>query len=158
VKTTIRMILCLLLLAGALAACGEEPSEDTGIQPGAEPDSDCDTSVREEDTGLKIKDIECGEGDEAAPGDILVVHYTGMLEDGTVFDSSEGGEPFPFQLGVGMVIQGWEQGIEGMKVGGKRELTISPDLGYGEAGFPPDIPPNATLKYEVELVEIREGG
>ena len=105
---------------------------------------------------MEIKEIECGEGTEAESGDLLVVHYTGKLDDGTVFDSSVGGDPFSFQLGSGMVIQGWELGFEGMKEGGKRELTIPPELGYGEAGAPPDIPPNATLTFEVELVEVQE--
>jgi FKBP-type peptidyl-prolyl cis-trans isomerase FkpA len=157
VRSTIKVMVSLLLVAGALAACGEEP--EPGVQPGAESEnSECDTSVREEDSGLKIKDIECGNGKEAQAGDVLVVYYTGKLEDGTVFDSSVGGEPFPFQLGAGMVIQGWDQGFEGMLEGGKRELTIPPEMGYGEAGAPPDIPPNATLVFEVELVEVRASG
>jgi FKBP-type peptidyl-prolyl cis-trans isomerase len=147
-------MVCLALLVGV--ACGEEP-EPNSAQPGAEDqDSDCDTSEQELESGLKFKELECGDGKEAKSGDILVVHYTGKLEDGTTFDSSVGGEPFPFQLGAGMVIQGWDLGFEGMKEGGKRELTIPPELGYGEAGAPPDIPPNSTLIFEVELVEVQE--
>lgn len=106
---------------------------------------------------LKIKDIETGEGEAVEEGDSVLVHYSGRLEDGTVFDSSyERDEPFPFTVGEGRVIEGWEKGLIGMKIGGKRELTIPPEMGYGEAGTPDGtIPPNSTLIFEVELIEIR---
>lgn len=103
-----------------------------------------------------INEVEMGTGAEAVNGSMVSVHYTGMLEDGTVFDSSiPRGEPITFQLGAGMVIQGWEQGILGMKVGGKRHLVIPSDLAYGPQGRPPVIPANATLIFDVELVGVQ---
>lgn len=104
---------------------------------------------------LEIETIVKGSGTEAKVGDSLTVHYTGMLEDGTKFDSSvDRGTPFNFILGIGQVIEGWEKGMEGMKVGEKRKLTIQPEYAYGERGVPGVIPPNATLIFEVELLEI----
>lgn len=105
---------------------------------------------------LMITDTQTGTGAEAVNGTMVSVHYTGMLEDGSVFDSSiPRGEPITFQLGAGMVIQGWEQGILGMKVGGKRHLVIPSDLAYGPQGRPPVIPANATLIFDVELVGVQ---
>lgn len=105
---------------------------------------------------LIIEDITVGDGDEAVAGKQIIVHYTGMLEDGTKFDSSlDRSQPFGFNLGAGMVIQGWDQGFAGMKVGGKRKLTIPPEMGYGAAGAGGVIPPNATLIFDVELLEVR---
>ncbi len=107
-------------------------------------------------TTLQIEDIVTGSGAEAKTGDFVVVHYTGWLTDGTKFNSSvDRGSPFSFTLGQGEVIQGWDQGVAGMKVGGKRKLTIPPDLAYGAGGAGGVIPPNATLVFEVELLEIR---
>lgn len=104
---------------------------------------------------LEIETIVEGSGVESKVGDNLTVHYTGMLEDGTKFDSSvDRGTPFNFILGIGQVIEGWEKGMEGMKVGEKRKLTIPPEYAYGEGGVPGVIPPNATLIFEVELLEI----
>lgn len=108
-------------------------------------------------TELKIEDIQEGTGSAVVEsGDDIVIHYKGTLPDGTVFDSSyDRGEPFQTQIGVGAVIQGWDEGVLGMKVGGKRKLTIPPDKAYGESGTPDGtIPPNSTLIFEVELVEI----
>jgi FKBP-type peptidyl-prolyl cis-trans isomerase FkpA len=105
-------------------------------------------------SGLVIDEVEVGVGDEAQTGDTVAVHYTGRLTDGTQFDSSQGREPLQFTIGEGRVIPGWEEGITGMRVGGIRTLTIPPELGYGEEGFPPVIPPNATLIFDVELVDI----
>ncbi|MEK7532504.1 MAG: FKBP-type peptidyl-prolyl cis-trans isomerase [Patescibacteria group bacterium] len=103
-----------------------------------------------------IEDIKVGEGVEAKAGDTVSVHYTGWLTDGTKFDSSvDRGEPFEFNLGAGEVIKGWDQGVAGMKVGGKRKLTIPPDLGYGDRGAGGLIPPGATLVFEVELLTIK---
>lgn len=105
---------------------------------------------------LEITDVEQGEGTEAKRGDQVEVHYTGWLTDGTKFDSSvDRGQPFSFQLGGGQVIQGWDRGVAGMKVGGKRKLEIPPELGYGARGAGGVIPPNATLVFEVELLGIR---
>jgi FKBP-type peptidyl-prolyl cis-trans isomerase len=106
-------------------------------------------------SGLKYQDLVVGTGAEAAAGKIVSVHYTGWLTDGTKFDSSvDSGQPYPFQLGAGSVIRGWDEGVAGMKVGGKRKLTIPPALAYGPGGRPPVIPPNATLVFDVELLGV----
>ncbi len=105
---------------------------------------------------LEITDHQIGTGAEAKSGNTVAVHYTGTLTDGKKFDSSlDRGSPFEFQLGAGMVIQGWEQGIAGMKVGGKRRLVVPPEMGYGARGFANLIPPNSTLVFEVELMDVK---
>lgn len=115
----------------------------------------CDSSDDTASGELVIEDVTAGTGMETRNGDILSVHYTGKLEDGTVFDSSiPRGEPFEFVLGAGTVIKGWDQGLVGMKQGGKRKLTIPPELGYGKQGIPGAIPGNATLIFEVELLQV----
>ncbi len=104
---------------------------------------------------LKMEDTVEGTGPEVKSGDTIVIHYNGTLTDGTKFDSSyDRGKPFETQIGVGQVIKGWDEGVIGMKVGGKRKLTIPSDMGYGEQGTQ-GIPPNATLIFDVELVEIK---
>ncbi len=109
------------------------------------------------ETGLKYFDLEEGDGPAPQAGQTVVVHYSGWLEDGTMFDSSvERGQPFSFALGEGNVIPGWDEGLATMKVGGKRQLVIPPELGYGEAGAGAVIPPGATLIFEVELLDIQE--
>jgi FKBP-type peptidyl-prolyl cis-trans isomerase FkpA len=109
------------------------------------------------DSGLKYEDLAEGEGPVAAAGQKVSVHYTGWLTDGRKFDSSlDRNEPFSFPLGRGMVIRGWDEGVAGMKVGGRRRLTIPPQLGYGPRGAGGVIPPNATLVFEVELLEIQQ--
>ena len=106
--------------------------------------------------GLKYTDDQVGTGAEAATGKTVSVHYTGWLLDGTKFDSSrDRNQPFSFPLGRGQVIKGWDEGVAGMKVGGKRTLVIPPDLGYGARGAGGVIPPNATLKFEVELLDVK---
>jgi len=107
-------------------------------------------------TKLEVEDKSPGEGREAKEGDTVHVQYTGTLMNGKKFDSSEdhGGDPFKFTLGKGEVIKGWDEGVLGMKVGGKRRLRIPPDLGYGENGSPPTIPANAGLIFDIELVSI----
>jgi hypothetical protein len=107
---------------------------------------------------LTIKDLVVGKGAAAKEGDKVSVQYVGTLMDGTEFDSSrKRNKPFDFDLGRGRVIKGWDQGVAGMKVGGKRKLTIPPDLAYGARGSPPKIPPNSTLQFEVELLAITPG-
>lgn len=104
---------------------------------------------------LQIEDMKAGEGPEAKAGDSVTVHYVGTLTNGSKFDSSrDRGKGFSFTLGKGMVIKGWDQGVAGMKVGQLRKLTIPADLAYGASGFPPVIPPNSTLVFEVELLKI----
>lgn len=104
---------------------------------------------------LQIEELEVGTGAEAISGQQVSVHYTGWLTTGEKFDSSvDRGTPFQFALGGGMVIAGWDQGVAGMKVGGKRKLTIPPELGYGARGAPGAIPPNATLVFDVELLGV----
>lgn len=120
-----------------------------GDQPG---------SGKEEKTesGLKYIDLVTGTGRQAQLGDTASVHYTGWLENGNKFDSSvDRNEPFSFRVGAGRVIKGWDQGVQGMKVGGKRKLIIPPDLGYGARGAGNVIPPNATLTFDVELLGLR---
>ncbi len=105
---------------------------------------------------LQIEDLKVGTGTEAVSGKRVTVHYVGTLTSGSKFDSSrDRGEGFSFALGAGQVIQGWDKGVAGMKVGGLRKLTIPPELGYGARGFPPVIPANSTLVFEVELLEVR---
>ena len=108
------------------------------------------------DSGLMYYDIIVGDGDSPTVGDTVVVHYTGWLEDGTQFDSSvDRGEPFSFTLGMGQVIPGWDEGVATMKIGGKRQLKIPAELGYGDAGSGNLIPPGATLIFDVELISFQ---
>ena len=106
-------------------------------------------------SGLKYREIEVGSGNSPNPRELVSVHYTGTLPNGKVFDSSlKRGEPITFPIGTGRVIKGWDEGLANMKVGGKRELVIPPDLAYGSRGIPGAIPPNSTLIFEVELLDI----
>lgn len=106
-------------------------------------------------SGLQYQDVVVGSGEEAVAGQRVSVHYTGTLEDGSKFDSSKDrGTAFDFALGEGQVIAGWDEGVAGMKVGGTRNLRIPPALGYGPRGYPPVIPGNAWLHFEVELLDV----
>jgi FKBP-type peptidyl-prolyl cis-trans isomerase len=106
--------------------------------------------------GLQYWDIKVGTGDMALSGKTVTVHYTGWLTNGKKFDSSlDRGKPFKFRLGAGQVIKGWDEGVSGMQVGGKRQLRIPPQLGYGSSGAGAAVPPNATLIFDVELLAVK---
>ena len=148
-------ILSILILGvvGFVLSLNKTPEEEEQTQEQQQKEQ----TIPMQSKTLQIEDIVVGEGAEAVSGKLISVHYTGTLADGTKFDSSlDRGTPFEFILGTGQVIRGWDQGIEGMKVGGKRKLIIPPELGYGAAGIPGTIPPNSTLVFEVELLDIRE--
>ena len=137
----------LFVLAALAAACSQAGASGGGDAAGTEV-----TTA----SGLKYTDVKVGSGTEATAGKTVDVHYTGWLLDGKKFDSSKDrGQPFDFPLGGGAVIKGWDEGVAGMKVGGTRILMIPPDLGYGARGAGGVIPPNATLKFEVELLGVR---
>jgi FKBP-type peptidyl-prolyl cis-trans isomerase FkpA len=134
-----------ILLAVAVAGAGQ------ATKPGGAMDEKIVTTP----SGLKYVDLVVGTGAEAKAGQTVVVHYTGWLTNGTKFDSSvDSGKPFSFPLGAGRVIKGWDEGVAGMKVGGKRKLMIPPQLGYGSRGAGNVIPPNADLIFEVQLLDI----
>ncbi len=133
------LLIGLLAFALGLAACGDDDNSE-GVANLTEPTP----------RSVESTDITVGDGAVVSAGDIITLHYTGLLEDGTEFESSVGGEPVRFPLD--RLIQGWQEGIPGMKVGGKRTLVIPPELAYGPGGSPPNIPPNATLTFEIELL------
>ena len=172
-----RLILSLVLLAvlaAVAAGCGSDDKKDSGSAstPAASPTTSTPaTTSTETDTATKpkvtvpkgapptklvIKDLKVGSGQAAKTGDTVSVQYVGVnYANGKQFDASwDRGQPFQFQLGAGMVIPGWDQGVAGMKPGGRRELIIPPDLAYGAQGAPPDIPPNATLVFVIDLISI----
>ncbi|MGH9678523.1 MAG: FKBP-type peptidyl-prolyl cis-trans isomerase [Candidatus Acidiferrales bacterium] len=143
-------LLIFFVVAGMAYGCGGSSSKTDTSSP---------TKVQGPGTtmqaGLQYWDIVVGTGAAAVPGSTVKVHYTGWLTNGQKFDSSvDRGEPFSFTLGAGQVIKGWDEGVAGMKVGGKRQLRIPPDLGYGASGTGGVIPPNATLIFDVQLLDV----
>ncbi|MBW3660878.1 MAG: FKBP-type peptidyl-prolyl cis-trans isomerase [Gemmatimonadetes bacterium] len=174
---TLRQDWLALALLGAFLACGEgeeagedeiyeteAPVEEAAPEPAPiatefSPELGVDLgTMTEMETGLRYVTLEEGSGEVAEAGDTVIVHYTGWLPSGEKFDSSrDRGEPFQFLLGAGRVIPGWDQGVAGMRVGERRKLVIPPDLGYGTSGAGGVIPPNATLVFDVELLEVRNG-
>lgn len=142
----------ILITKSVKVSGGQEtptPSPTQTVQATQEPMNNSTPSA-----SLKIEDVKVGTGVEAVPGKRVTVTYVGTLTDGTKFDSSfDHGQPFAFNLGAGEVIKGWDEGVAGMKVGGKRKLTIPPSLGYGSANIP-GIPPNSTLLFDIELVRV----
>ncbi|HEX6668688.1 MAG TPA: FKBP-type peptidyl-prolyl cis-trans isomerase [Gemmatimonadales bacterium] len=143
------------LFALILSACGG--SGDDGRAAGGAGDFAIDSAaLTRTGSGLQYQDVTVGSGPEAREGQVAVVHYTGWLTDGTKFDSSrDRNAPFSFPLGAGQVIRGWDEGVAGMKVGGRRKLLIPASLGYGDMGAPPVIPPGATLVFDVELLDLK---
>jgi len=145
-RTNIRMALALLAVCGLLVAVSASAADDKADE----------TKIITTDSGLKYSDLKVGTGDKAKKGDTVEVHYTGWLKNGKKFQSSRDlGKPYSFQLGAGRVIEGWDEGVAGMKVGGKRKLIIPSKLAYGEEGRGDVIPPNAELTFEVELLRIK---
>jgi FKBP-type peptidyl-prolyl cis-trans isomerase len=163
----VALLVGLVLLSSAVVVgCSAKPEatpqqDSTQPAPQAAPEAAAPEpeapGATEDVTELKIEDTVVGKGREAKAGDTVSVHYTGYLTDGTKFDSSlDRGQPYPFTLGAGQVIAGWDEGVAGMKIGGQRKLTIPPDMGYGPGGTPDGtIPPNATLVFTVELLGIQ---
>ena len=146
------IVLVVLAVFSAIAYFNRSEEEESEANSNS---SMSDSTNQTLENGLRIEDTLVGEGQEIKPGDFVTMHYTGRLEDGTVFDSSvERGTPFEFQVGVGQVIQGWDQGVPGMKVGGQRTLTIPSDLAYGPNGVPGTIPGGATLIFDVEALGV----
>lgn len=150
----------LVLLAAGMpfqVSCRKSPQDqDVTRTPVRQEGSEMSGSQVQTPSGLQYEDIQVGSGASPRKGNQVVVHYTGTLTDGQKFDSSrDRGKPFSFTIGVGQVIPGWDEGVMSMKEGGRRKLTIPASLGYGSRGVPGVIPPNATLVFDVELIEAK---
>jgi FKBP-type peptidyl-prolyl cis-trans isomerase len=152
---TYGLVALAALSMAALPACTKKTEENSATSSASTAPATGTTDAAKAEGDLKVENLKEGTGAEAVAGKQVTVHYTGTLTDGKKFDSSlDRGQPFKFILGAGQVIRGWDLGVAGMKVGGKRKLTIPPQLGYGERGAGGVIPPNATLLFEVELLEV----
>ena len=151
-----QLAISLLVFSLLIIACGEAEKQETQQPKPETTEAKVDLSKAvETESGLKYIDLVEGTGAVPVQGDMVQVHYTGWLEDGTKFDSSvDRNKPFEFKLGMGQVIKGWDEGVASMKVGGKRKLIIPAELGYGARGAGGVIPPNATLIFDVELLNI----
>jgi FKBP-type peptidyl-prolyl cis-trans isomerase len=153
-KQQFAIVLTIFAVFALAAGCGNSNKSNTPSQPSTSGPMKVNGQPTTTASGLQYWDIVDGTGATAAPGSTVKVHYTGFLTTGEKFDSSrDRGEPFSFPLGAGQVIKGWDEGVAGMKVGGQRQLRIPPDLGYGAAGAGGAIPPNATLIFDVELLD-----
>lgn len=150
-----RTLVCLALLV-VVAGCGPK-GERVSATGGFSAELGIDTTaLTKTESGLRYVDVAKGQGEEAGPGRTATVHYTGWLPSGKKFDSSrDRNEPFSFTIGAQQVIAGWDEGVAGMRVGGRRKLVIPPELGYGASGAPPDIPPNSILVFDVELLDAK---
>jgi FKBP-type peptidyl-prolyl cis-trans isomerase len=152
---TLIFVVTLLTLAGLIAA-QTAPAKKAAAKPATSTPTKVTGAPTKTASGLEYWDIKVGTGAVAQSGQNVKVDYTGWLTNGKKFDSSVGtGKPFDFMLGASQVIKGWDEGVAGMKVGGKRQLRIPPDLAYGAAGYPPVIPANSTLIFDVQLVDVK---
>ena len=145
-------LLFALLLTACASGGGPAPSAAVAFAPALEVDT---AAMRRLPSGLLVRDLDTGTGSGAARGREVTVHYAGWLPDGTRFDTSEGGQPVTFRLGAGTAIRGWEEGLVGLRPGGRRQLVVPPRLAYGRRGLAGKVPPDATLVFLIEMVGVR---